>query len=436
MLKHIKAENFKSFSSLDLDMRRLNVVIGANASGKSNLVSLFRFLRDACNEGLDSAVSLQGGFESVCGFWQGRRKLSIELELEFDDERLMLPGREAQKLYISSAEWHFGLKQTKSGFSIDNDMWIFDISYDGAKNAVRRTAGDPERNVIAVTKSRGRLIFVSNNARNKPISDALNTRPETCRRKALFVHSDTAARFFPAVPRFLAGSGVYDFRRGPAAEPAPDGTSSLEGDGSNLASALRRIAADARQQRALNFLVSDFVPSAWLAAAENSAEPAESGAAESGQGGLPAEMSGGTANLLALIVALYFEPGELAVIEDPDMGAHPSLMPRMADLLREASKNRQVIVTTHNPELVRCVDLESLVLVERRDGESGISYPLMQDDVREFIRGGVGIAELFAQNLLAGSGPRPSDAQPPGPRKPRRRRYAPHLPRNPRLHNT
>ena len=57
-LKHLKVENFKSFKNLDLTFKQFNVVIGANASGKSNFVQIFNFLKDIREHGLDSALSL------------------------------------------------------------------------------------------------------------------------------------------------------------------------------------------------------------------------------------------------------------------------------------------------------------------------------------------------------------------------------------------
>ena len=57
----ITLKNFKSFKNLKLELGKFNVIVGANASGKSNFVQIFRFLRDIAEFGLDNAVSMQGG---------------------------------------------------------------------------------------------------------------------------------------------------------------------------------------------------------------------------------------------------------------------------------------------------------------------------------------------------------------------------------------
>ncbi|HEY2738846.1 MAG TPA: AAA family ATPase, partial [Thermoanaerobaculia bacterium] len=60
-IEKIKVSNFKSFAELEVDLRPLNIVIGANAAGKSNFLEIFRFVRDVEEYGLENAVSLQGG---------------------------------------------------------------------------------------------------------------------------------------------------------------------------------------------------------------------------------------------------------------------------------------------------------------------------------------------------------------------------------------
>ena len=62
-IQHIHVENFKSFSELDIDLSRFNVVIGSNAAGKSNFISIFKFLRDIAKHGIVNAIAMQGGSE-------------------------------------------------------------------------------------------------------------------------------------------------------------------------------------------------------------------------------------------------------------------------------------------------------------------------------------------------------------------------------------
>jgi predicted ATP-dependent endonuclease of OLD family len=117
---------------------------------------------------------------------------------------------------------------------------------------------------------------------------------------------------------------------------------------------------------------------------------------------LPASlMSDGTVNITALIVALYFSDKPLIVIEEPEKNIHPYLIARVANMLKDASRHKQIIVTTHNPEIVRNVDLNDLLFVSRdRDGFSTIRRPAEDKDVQTFLSNEIGIDELFARNML------------------------------------
>ncbi|KZX09993.1 AAA family ATPase [Methanobrevibacter filiformis] len=63
MLTNLKIENFKTFKNIDINLKNFNLLIGSNASGKSNFVSIFRFLNDIANVGLNDAISNQGGIK-------------------------------------------------------------------------------------------------------------------------------------------------------------------------------------------------------------------------------------------------------------------------------------------------------------------------------------------------------------------------------------
>ena len=62
-LRHIHVKNFRSFNDAKIDLKNLNFLIGANSSGKSNLINVLAFLRDIVKCSLDDAVSMQGGIE-------------------------------------------------------------------------------------------------------------------------------------------------------------------------------------------------------------------------------------------------------------------------------------------------------------------------------------------------------------------------------------
>jgi len=85
MLKHISIKGFKSIRELDLDLSPINVLIGANGSGKSNFISFFKLLRSMMQaQGeLQFFVAQSGGANSF--LFDGAAITSqIESELEFE----------------------------------------------------------------------------------------------------------------------------------------------------------------------------------------------------------------------------------------------------------------------------------------------------------------------------------------------------------------
>jgi predicted ATPase len=117
---------------------------------------------------------------------------------------------------------------------------------------------------------------------------------------------------------------------------------------------------------------------------------------------LPASLlSDGTINVTALIVALYFGRHSLVAFEEPERNLHPSLIAKVMQMFRDASRYKQIIITTHSPEIVRHSDLGDLILVARdRRGLSTLSRPGAKERVRAFLRNEIGIEDLYLKNLL------------------------------------
>ncbi|WP_246260790.1 AAA family ATPase [Candidatus Ruthia endofausta] len=70
-LSHIKIKGFKSIKELDLEMKSINVLIGANASGKSNFISVFRLLNVLYQRKLQTYFAKNGrAEEGILAFWQ------------------------------------------------------------------------------------------------------------------------------------------------------------------------------------------------------------------------------------------------------------------------------------------------------------------------------------------------------------------------------
>jgi predicted ATPase len=80
-------------------------------------------------------------------------------------------------------------------------------------------------------------------------------------------------------------------------------------------------------------------------------------------------MSDGTLRVLGILVALYQElgPGVIA-LEEPELTVHPGILQMLAEMIKEVSQRRQILLTTHSPELLDYFDPEDIVAVDYEDG--------------------------------------------------------------------
>jgi len=89
------------------------------------------------------------------------------------------------------------------------------------------------------------------------------------------------------------------------------------------------------------------------------------------------------------------------IIEEPERSIHPYLMAKVIDMMKDASRNKQIIITTHNPQVVKHAGIENILLVSRnKEGFSTIIKPSDKQEVRTFLENQMGIEELFVADLL------------------------------------
>jgi predicted ATPase len=89
------------------------------------------------------------------------------------------------------------------------------------------------------------------------------------------------------------------------------------------------------------------------------------------------------------------------VIEEPERNLHPSLISKLVELFKDASRFKQIIVSTHSPEIVRYVEPSQLILISRdADGSSHANRPADKAQVQQFLHDEIGMDELYVQNLL------------------------------------
>ena len=126
-LKYIKASGFKSIAKLDLPMENINILIGANGVGKTNLISLFTFLSHLSRGKLRNYVATEGGAERFFHFGTkhtnqimfdlevGINGYHVEFSPNLDDDSLVL-SNEYCTIATSPRRWDLFPKMSESGF--------------------------------------------------------------------------------------------------------------------------------------------------------------------------------------------------------------------------------------------------------------------------------------------------------------------------------
>jgi predicted ATPase len=414
----IHIENYKSFSEIDIDLSRFNVVIGSNAAGKSNFISIFKFLRDIARNGIVNAIAMQGGIEYLRNARIGTSR-DLVVKVTYDPAPVtetVDPARDGTtplQVRSCASSYEFALRFSPDGndFSVVRDRLVI-----GCEVTACSPAGTPPEE--PAVSGRGEIIVSNENGIVQYSADV----PEGCS----LTPNDIIPLFFrgkrlpektllletvygyplPHSEKFFDRIAVYDIDpKLPKKGVVVTGRRDLEEDGSNLALVMKSIGDDPNRKRKFSNLLRDTLPfvedcsgtqfmdvSLVLTLKEryikSYALPASS-------------LSDGTIVIFAMIIALYFEDRPFIVIEEPVSHIHPFLVGRLMAMMKEASEKKQVMVTTHSTEVVKYAGLDDILLISRdSEGFSVISRPGDKEEVRAFLANEIGIEELYVQNLL------------------------------------
>lgn len=414
-VKSIRVTNFKSFKELEVDLGKFNVLIGVNASGKSNFVQIFKFMKDIASHGLDNAVSMQGGVEYLRNINLGASE-NFSLKIISDQEFGSLGGLTKNGLidiesYETIYEFALGFKKKGAGFKITKDELTQKCNFIRLKGRGRTKIEEKEKlrqGEIIFSRANGKLKIGLHKPEEIPINiDDIYPRflrKEKFSPKTLLIK--TPLFFMPPLEEIFNNISVYDFDPKLPKKATPiTGKAELEEDGGNLSIILKNITENKEKRRKLFNLVKDLLPFIGNLDVEKFADKSLLFKLQETyfkNQYLPASLiSDGTINITALIVALYFEKKPLTIIEEPERNIHPYLISKVVDMMKDASQKKQIVVTTHNPEVVKYAGLDNILLISRdKEGFSTVSRPVDKKEVKTFLKNEIGIEELYVQNLL------------------------------------
>lgn len=362
MLTAVAISGYRSVHDLVLPLERLNVITGANGSGKSNVYRALRLIAGMAEGGAIRALAREGGLDAV--LWAG-------------PEQPAKLGATAQ-----------GAMRTKPialqlGFASDDLGYLVDLGLPVPSESTmfNRDPVIKRESVFAGPVARPSALLVERrNAHVRVRDDSWHDVPYAPpgHRSILSELGDTQTTpELLTLRNRLRDWRFYDHLRTDAEAPARrpqigTRTPVLSDDGSDLAAALRTIVEDGGAP-ALDRMVDEAFPGSRIEVT------ATEGVFTLGlrQQGLlrplgAAELSDGTLRFLLLVAALLTpQPPELMVLNEPETSLHVDLLPALASLIRRASERTQMVVITHAERLAELLadapDANLLSLVKRSD---------------------------------------------------------------------
>jgi predicted ATPase len=399
MITRLEIEAFKSFGSPGekLGLGTLNFLVGANAAGKTNIVSAFRFLRKSILGNVDDAVGEFGGTDEIrcrVGELASRQTKLLVTAEQLGIKFTGADGRNqvATKLaYFVEVEWY---SEPQSG-RVRHEWLDVELQSDaGATSWFKLERFDNEVRVSDPTSPAQHQMVL-----NVPVSE----------RGRLAAGNGLLGQVVGLFREWVKGWSLFSIDPEIVRQPVYEGTEIVLGEhGENLATVLREIQKQ-NDSGALRTIVDGIGGAVNGFNGVEAVQLASSGAwgfkaLEHQIGDLrPQSISDGTVRLLALLIIATWsaQNATLVIIEEPEIGLHPHLSKAITDLLREASQKCQFIVTTHNPRFLDYLQPNEVLLCDKIDGFTKVRPASDREQIAIFQKRFT-LGELWQQGVLGG----------------------------------
>ena len=360
-IQTIRLQNFLSYGSdgEEIELQPLNVLIGSNASGKSNLIEAIGVLKAAPTD-LTAPIRKGGGVSDF--LWKGDKDTpTAEIEIIVDYPEGVMPLR-----------YRLGFTSSGQRLELIDEAVENELSNAGESQPYffyRYQQGRPVLNVKTKPESKAGTA-IDRSERRLRREDLIPDQSVLSQRK----DPDQYPELTYLGKEFSKISLYRDWHIGRNSEPRmPQKTDLPEHplleDGSNLGLVLNNLQHQLGSRQIIEKI------KIFYEVAEELTVKISGGTAqifireEELIHPIPAtRLSDGTLRYLFLMALLLDPtPPPILCIEEPEIGLHPDILPTIAEMLIEASQRTQLIVTTHSDALVSALTPESVLVCERDD---------------------------------------------------------------------
>jgi len=364
IISRLVLKNWRNFRSADVRFAQRVFLTGPNASGKSNLLDVFRFLRDIAKPGggLQSAMRDRGGLSKVRCL-AARREPDIEIEVELSEDG-------------ASPTWRYGIgiKQQVRGYR--QPILQFEKIWSGDRLIRERPDKDDKADEERLTQTH--LEQISSNAEFRDI--------------ARFFES---IRYLHLVPQLLRHPEAF---QGPNVPDDPYGRNFLEmvvkTPEKTRRSRLRKIEDAVRAAVPQMRDLTDTRDEAGIPHLEATYEHWRPNAGKQRED----QFSDGTLRLIGLFWSLLDGDSPL-LLEEPELSLHSGIISKLPELFfrLQRQKKRQIFVSTHSGDMLSQKSIggeEVLVLRPDKEG-TVVEVASSIRDVRILLDSGLSVADAI-----------------------------------------
>ena len=364
MITQLNISGYRSLRDIGVELEMLNVVTGANGSGKSSLYRALRLLADVAHGNIIRALAAEGGLGST--IWAGPEKFSRAMKAGEQPIQALVPKNPTSlKLGFATDDYGYavdlGLPMPGHPFSGDpqikvESLWVGQVlrrhneiaRRNGPLVRVRDGGGEWQQVMTDLSPFDSMMTHASD---PRDAIELLRLR-EHMREWRFYDHFRTD-RDAPARHRQI---GTY--------------TPVLASDGSDLAAAVKTL-RHIGDPDLFDHSLDDAFPGAVIASEGDEIIMRQKGLLRPLR---MAELSDGTLRYLLLMAALLSpRPAPLMILNEPEMSLHPDLLPPLGRLIAKAAERSQTVVVSHAPALIAAIEEAGparRIVLEKRLGET------------------------------------------------------------------